>query len=68
MEIKTTGEIGEINPIVLTNFKLEFPVAALELNLQKFLSSPNPKTFPTPTKCHKKRKINKKPKKKKGCI
>ena len=31
------GEIGEIHPLVLTNFKLEFPVAALELNLQKFL-------------------------------
>jgi len=31
------GEIGEIHPEVLINFKLEFPVAALELNLQKFL-------------------------------
>ncbi len=28
------GEIGEIYPEVLLNFKLEFPVAALELNLQ----------------------------------
>jgi len=27
------GEIGEIHPEVLLNFKLEFPVAALELNL-----------------------------------
>jgi phenylalanyl-tRNA synthetase beta chain len=31
------GEIGEINPEVLLNFKLEFPVAALELNFQCFL-------------------------------
>ena len=31
------GEIGEINPDVLLNFKLEFPVAGLELNLQKIL-------------------------------
>jgi len=31
---KLIGEIGEINPEVLLNFKLEFPVAALELNLQ----------------------------------
>ena len=30
------GEIGEIHPEVLLNFKLEFPVAALELNFQKF--------------------------------
>lgn len=30
------GEIGEIHPEVLLNFKLEFPVAAFELNLQKF--------------------------------
>jgi phenylalanyl-tRNA synthetase beta chain len=29
------GEIGEINPEVLLNFKLEFPVAALEINLQQ---------------------------------
>ncbi|TFG18818.1 MAG: phenylalanine--tRNA ligase subunit beta [Promethearchaeota archaeon] len=28
------GEIGEIHPEVLLNFKLEFPVAALELDLQ----------------------------------
>ena len=33
---KKIGEIGEIHPEVLTNFKLEFPVAALELNLQNF--------------------------------
>ncbi len=31
------GEIGEIHPEVLLNFKLEFPVAAFELNLQDFL-------------------------------
>ncbi|TKJ18680.1 MAG: phenylalanine--tRNA ligase subunit beta [Promethearchaeota archaeon Loki_b32] len=31
------GEIGEIHPEVLLNFKLEFPVAALELNLQKII-------------------------------
>ncbi len=29
------GEIGEIHPDVLLNFKLEFPVAAMELNLEK---------------------------------
>ena len=34
---KKIGEIGEIHPNVLTNFKLEFPVAAMELNLQSFL-------------------------------
>ena len=28
------GEIGEVHPEVLVNFKLEFPVAALELNLE----------------------------------
>ncbi len=33
---KKIGEIGEIHPEVLTNFKLEFPVAALELNLEYF--------------------------------
>ncbi|MBY9006743.1 MAG: phenylalanine--tRNA ligase subunit beta [Candidatus Lokiarchaeota archaeon] len=33
---KKIGEIGEINPEVLLNFKLEFPAAALELNLQNF--------------------------------
>ncbi len=32
------GEIGEIHPAVLTNFKLEFPVAAIEFNVQKFLN------------------------------
>lgn len=31
---KKIGEIGEIHPEILINFKLEFPVAALELNLQ----------------------------------
>ncbi|MFX0001868.1 MAG: phenylalanine--tRNA ligase subunit beta [Candidatus Hermodarchaeota archaeon] len=33
---KKIGEIGEINPEVLTNFKLEFPAAAIELNLEIF--------------------------------
>ena len=33
---KKIGEIGEINPEVILNFKLEFPVAALELNLHDF--------------------------------
>ncbi len=32
----TMGEIGEIHPEVLLNFKLEFPVAAMELNLEIF--------------------------------
>ena len=31
------GEIGEIHPEVLLNFKLEFPIAALELNLEKIM-------------------------------
>ena len=31
------GEIGEIQPEVLLNFKLEFPVAALELNLDTLI-------------------------------
>ncbi|MEJ2249300.1 MAG: phenylalanine--tRNA ligase subunit beta [Candidatus Lokiarchaeota archaeon] len=31
------GEIGEIHPEVLTNFKLEFPVAAFEIDIQKLL-------------------------------
>ena len=31
------GEIGEIHPEVLLNFKLEFPMAALELNLEKIM-------------------------------
>ncbi len=31
------GEIGEIHPEVLINFKLEFPVSALELNLQMLI-------------------------------
>ena len=30
------GEIGEIYPEVLLNFKLEFPVAAFELNIEQF--------------------------------
>ncbi|MHA2281958.1 MAG: phenylalanine--tRNA ligase subunit beta [Promethearchaeota archaeon] len=30
------GEIGELHPDVLLNFKLEYPVAALELNIEKF--------------------------------
>ncbi|MFX1445303.1 MAG: phenylalanine--tRNA ligase subunit beta [Promethearchaeota archaeon] len=34
---KKIGEIGEIHPEVLLNFKLEFPVSALELNLQDFI-------------------------------
>lgn len=34
---KIVGEIGEIHPEVLLNFKLEFPVAALELNLQNVM-------------------------------
>ncbi|MCK4287371.1 MAG: phenylalanine--tRNA ligase subunit beta, partial [Candidatus Lokiarchaeota archaeon] len=29
------GEIGEIHPEVLSNFKLEFPVAAMELNTER---------------------------------
>jgi phenylalanyl-tRNA synthetase beta chain len=33
---KEIGDIGEIHPEVLMNFKLEFPVAALELNLEHF--------------------------------
>ncbi|MFX1378947.1 MAG: phenylalanine--tRNA ligase subunit beta [Promethearchaeota archaeon] len=35
------GEIGEIHPEVLLNFKLEFPVAALELNFQYLLDELN---------------------------
>ena len=34
---KKIGEIGEINPEVLLNYKLEFPVAAIELNLQNII-------------------------------
>ncbi|KKM71103.1 hypothetical protein LCGC14_1433990 [marine sediment metagenome] len=30
------GELGEIHPQVLLNFKLEYPVAAMEINLQPF--------------------------------
>jgi phenylalanyl-tRNA synthetase beta chain len=30
------GDIGEIHPEVLLNFKLEFPVAGFEISLQKF--------------------------------
>ncbi len=33
------GEIGELNPEVLLNFKLEFPVAAMELNFQPILDN-----------------------------
>jgi len=33
---KKIGDIGEIYPEVLMNFKLEFPVAAMELNLEIF--------------------------------
>ena len=29
------GEIGEIHPEVLSNFKLEFPVAAMEINIER---------------------------------
>jgi phenylalanyl-tRNA synthetase beta chain len=32
---KKVGEIGEIHPEVLINFKLEFPASALEINLEK---------------------------------
>jgi len=35
---KKIGEIGEIHPEVLLNFKLEFPVAALELNFQQLFN------------------------------
>ena len=35
------GEIGELNPEVLLNFKLEFPVAALEINFQHLLDEIN---------------------------
>jgi phenylalanyl-tRNA synthetase beta chain len=31
------GEIGEIHPEVLLNFKLEFPVAAFEMNIEYFV-------------------------------
>jgi len=31
------GEIGEIHPEILNRFKLEFPVSALEINLETFL-------------------------------
>jgi phenylalanyl-tRNA synthetase beta chain len=34
---KKIGTIGEIFPQVLLNFKLEFPVAAFEIDLQKLL-------------------------------
>ncbi len=34
---KKIGEIGEIHPDVIINYKLEFPVAAFELNLQDLL-------------------------------
>ncbi|MFX0029663.1 MAG: phenylalanine--tRNA ligase subunit beta [Candidatus Hermodarchaeota archaeon] len=35
---KIIGEIGEIHPEVLLNFKLEFPVSAFELNIEPFLN------------------------------
>jgi len=35
---KKIGEIGEIHPEVLLNYKLEFPVAALELFLQELIT------------------------------
>ncbi|MFX0083687.1 MAG: phenylalanine--tRNA ligase subunit beta [Candidatus Hodarchaeota archaeon] len=33
------GEIGEIHPEVLLNFKLEFPVSAFELNIEQFFEN-----------------------------
>lgn len=36
---KKIGEIGELHPEVILNYKLEFPVAALELDLQFFIQS-----------------------------
>ncbi|MFX1310983.1 MAG: phenylalanine--tRNA ligase subunit beta [Promethearchaeota archaeon] len=33
---KKIGEIGEIHPEVLLNFKLEFPASAIEINLEPF--------------------------------
>jgi phenylalanyl-tRNA synthetase beta chain len=36
LENLVIGEIGELHPEVLLNFKLEFPVAAMELNIEKF--------------------------------
>ncbi|MDD5651092.1 MAG: phenylalanine--tRNA ligase subunit beta, partial [Candidatus Nanoarchaeia archaeon] len=32
---KEIGSMGEISPLVLTNFKLEMPVSALELDLEE---------------------------------
>ena len=32
------GEIGELHPEILLNFKLEFPVSAFELNIEQFLN------------------------------
>jgi phenylalanyl-tRNA synthetase beta chain len=34
---KKIGEIGEVHPEILLNFKLEFPVGAFEINLKHFL-------------------------------
>jgi len=34
---KVIGTIGEINPEVLSNFQLEYPVAALELNIDSLI-------------------------------
>ncbi|MHA1197342.1 MAG: phenylalanine--tRNA ligase subunit beta, partial [Promethearchaeota archaeon] len=35
---KIIGEIGEIHPEVILNFKLEFPVAAFEIILDNLIS------------------------------
>ena len=32
------GEIGELHPEILLNFKLEFPVSAFELNIEHFFN------------------------------
>ena len=32
------GEIGELHPEILLNFKLEFPVSAFELNIEQFFN------------------------------
>jgi phenylalanyl-tRNA synthetase beta chain len=38
---KLIGEIGEVNPDILLNFKLEFPVSALELTLDSLIHDEN---------------------------
>lgn len=38
LDNKIIGGIGEIHPDVLINYRLEFPVAAMELNLEKIFS------------------------------